>query len=191
MNKRALFLVLFLSIVFIANNVAFAAVNGDCGPLDGNYYREPFSPPASSLCSAGTPSSVSGSGPWSWTCRGIDGGSNDYCSAQKTSVSSALCCCTPVNGQCGSSNGGTFSSAPTYNLCSSGTQSSVSGSGPWSWNCSGKNGGATVSCSANKTQPVINGQCGSSNGATLYSAPTSNLCSMGTTSYVSGNGPWN
>ncbi|NVN91363.1 MAG: hypothetical protein HXX11_12280 [Desulfuromonadales bacterium] len=53
-----------------------------------------------------------------------------------------------VNGACGSSNGGTFTSAPTANLCSTSTPSSVSGSGPWSWTCAGLNGGATASCSA-------------------------------------------
>ncbi len=35
-----------------------------------------------------------------------------------------------------------------------------------------------------------NGACGSSNGATLTSAPTANLCSAGTASSVSGSGPW-
>ncbi len=58
---------------------------------------------------------------------------------------------TPTNGACGSANGGTYSSAPTTNLCSAGTASSVSGSGPWSWTCAGLNGGTTASCSAQMT----------------------------------------
>lgn len=99
---------------------------------------------------------------------------------------------TAVNGACGSSNGGTDSSAPTANLCSTGTASSVGGSGPWSWNCAGSGGGTTATCSANKVaaaQPV-NGACGSSNGASVSTAPTANLCTAGAASSVSGSGPW-
>jgi len=55
-----------------------------------------------------------------------------------------------VNGQCGSSNGGTFSVRPMDSLCSAGTASSVAGSGPWTWSCSGMNGGASASCSAQR-----------------------------------------
>jgi len=55
---------------------------------------------------------------------------------------------SPVNGVCGSSNESSFSSIPTTNLCSYGTASSLSGSGPWSWSCAGLNGGTTASCSA-------------------------------------------
>lgn len=53
-----------------------------------------------------------------------------------------------VNGSCGTSNGGTFTSAPSSNLCTTGTASAVSGSGPWTWNCTGSGGGSTASCSA-------------------------------------------
>jgi hypothetical protein len=35
------------------------------------------------------------------------------------------------------------------------------------------------------------GECGSANGVTTTSAPTSNLCSVGTASAVTGAGPWN
>jgi hypothetical protein len=41
-----------------------------------------------------------------------------------------------------------FNSAPTSNLCGSGTASAVSASWPWSWSCAGTNGGQTASCSA-------------------------------------------
>jgi hypothetical protein len=56
---------------------------------------------------------------------------------------------TPVDGVCGSSNGGTFPSVPTTNLCSEGTPSAVAGIGPWTWTCQGLNGGTDASCSAN------------------------------------------
>lgn len=53
-----------------------------------------------------------------------------------------------INGNCGASNGGVFSSAPTTNLCLAGTATAVTGAGPWSWSCTGVNGGTTASCSA-------------------------------------------
>ena len=53
------------------------------------------------------------------------------------------------NGVCGSANGGTFPAAPASNLCSVGTATTVSGSGPWTWTCQGSNGGSNASCSAN------------------------------------------
>ncbi len=59
---------------------------------------------------------------------------------------------SPVNGVCGSANNTTLSSAPTSNLCSTGSASSVTGSGPWSWTCAGSNGGTSASCSAATNQ---------------------------------------
>lgn len=53
-----------------------------------------------------------------------------------------------VNGACGSSNGGTFTVVPSNNLCATGSASVVSGSGPWSWTCTGVNSGTNASCSA-------------------------------------------
>ncbi|MDR0650755.1 MAG: hypothetical protein LBG59_05135 [Candidatus Peribacteria bacterium] len=87
----------------------------------------------------GTASAVSGSGPWTWTCNGSNGGTTANCSANKK-----------VNGVCGSANGTNITAAPTSNLCSVGTASTVSGSGPWTWTCAGLNGGTNASCSANK-----------------------------------------
>lgn len=53
-----------------------------------------------------------------------------------------------VNGQCGGAHNTSVTSAPQFNLCSSGTSSTVAGTGPWTWTCSGANGGASASCSA-------------------------------------------
>lgn len=55
---------------------------------------------------------------------------------------------SPVNGACGSANGGSLSTVPSSNLCSAGTAGTISGSGPWSWSCVGAGGGTTASCSA-------------------------------------------
>jgi hypothetical protein len=66
--------------------------------------------------------------------------------AGTVNVSAAL-----TNGQCGSANGVAAASAPTSGLCSVGTASSVTGSGPWSWTCAGSNGGTTASCATTTT----------------------------------------
>jgi cytochrome b involved in lipid metabolism len=55
---------------------------------------------------------------------------------------------TPTNGVCGSANGTTVSSAPTTGLCTTGTATAVSGTGPYTWSCTGSGGGTTASCSA-------------------------------------------
>jgi hypothetical protein len=65
-----------------------------------------------------------------------------------SAASFTLTSAAAVNGACGSSNGATLTSAPTANLCTAGTASAVSGSGPWQWSCAGSNGGSKASCSA-------------------------------------------
>ena len=55
---------------------------------------------------------------------------------------------TSLSGSCGSANNVAVSTKPTANLCTAGTASAVSGSGPWNWTCAGSNGGTTASCSA-------------------------------------------
>lgn len=64
---------------------------------------------------------------------------------------------TSSNGSCGSANAVAVSNAPSINLCSIGTAGKVTGNGPWSWSCSGSNGGVPASCSATKltTVPTI------------------------------------
>jgi hypothetical protein len=57
-----------------------------------------------------------------------------------------------VNGACGSA-ATPQTSAPTTNLCSVGTPSAVSGTGPWTWTCAGSNGGTTASCTAPLAPP--------------------------------------
>ena len=113
-------------------------LDGSCGTSNGGAF---LAAPETNLCGAGAPSSVrSSAGTWSWSCAGQYGGGNASCSAN-----------IMINGSCGSSNGGDFNTAPATNLCNSGTASALSGSGPWSWNCAGQNGGTDASCSANLT----------------------------------------
>jgi hypothetical protein len=53
-----------------------------------------------------------------------------------------------VDGACGAANGVAVSAAPTADLCTSGTASAVTESGPWTWRCNGSQGGSSASCSA-------------------------------------------
>ncbi len=55
-----------------------APVNGVCGSANGAAVS---SAPTANLCTAGTPSAVAGSGPWTWSCAGSNGGSTASCSA--------------------------------------------------------------------------------------------------------------
>ena len=54
----------------------------------------------------------------------------------------------PIAGVCGIANGANMVAMPAAYLCSVGTASAISGSGPWNWSCAGINNGASVSCSA-------------------------------------------
>jgi hypothetical protein len=88
------------------------------------------------------------------------------------SFTTAVC---PIHGVCGTSNGGVFSVAPTSNLCSSGNPSVVSGSGPWTWYCTGTNGGGTAGCSTHLTVVLpVTGQtaCYAADGAVIDCAGT-------------------
>ena len=100
---------------------------------------------------------------------------------------------TTINGACGSVNGGTFAIAPANNLCSAGTATSVSGSGPWTWSCNGSNGGSTASCSAAKTiqaAPVIT-SAGTANGTVSQSFSYPIIATNSPTSYgASGLPAW-
>ena len=63
-----------------------------------------------------------------------------------------ICLCeVPVNGACGSADGGSFSSAPNSNLCDAGNATSVStSSNTYDWTCQGESGGTNDSCSATR-----------------------------------------
>lgn len=69
--------------------------------------------------------------------------------------------CYPVNGQCNPTAILPHSAQPVAPLCSVGTASTVSSSssvGPWSWTCSGSNGGTTATCNA-PTLIHLSGSC--------------------------------
>jgi hypothetical protein len=59
------------AVMLIPPVAAQAKVNGACGPANG---VPVISAPTTGLCSSGSPSRVSGSGPWYWTCFGSGNG---------------------------------------------------------------------------------------------------------------------
>lgn len=113
-----------------------------CGTADGRTYSTP-TPPSNLLCSDGSvpPVSYRLSGGykigWSWTC------------------GSSSCSANLSPGVCGSANRTTRATAPSTvaELCSTGLASAVSGSGPWTWSCTG------TACSASKAVSVCTPNC--------------------------------
>jgi hypothetical protein len=176
-------------------SVTAPAINGVCGSDNGRT----LTAPPTNLCSAGTASVVSGSGPWTWTCSGANGGSNATCAASQTAATSFNV--TPSAGANGSISPSavqavTSGATATFTVTrASGYSASVGGT------CGGNLSGATYSTNAVTADCTViasfalivtpvNGVCGSDNGRTLTLPPT-NLCSAGTASAINGNGPWN
>jgi len=125
-------------------------VIGDCGGANGGSFSSAPTT-TTALCDKGTPSAVTlTSGKFTWSCKGKCTGGTANCSATK---------CSPVNGVCGSSNGGTFASMPTANLCSSvGTSTvadSIASDGKFNWNCNGSCNGTIAGCIATKDSPPV------------------------------------
>ena len=111
-----------------------------------------------------------------------------------------------TNGVCGTANNTTVSSAPTTGLCSTGTPTAVTTDGSsFIWQCTGSGNfnevagcvatiGSTSSSSGSSSGGLSSlgsdSPCGTANGSTTNTAPTTGLCDTGTASAVSGFGPW-
>ncbi|MFA5310105.1 MAG: type II secretion system protein [Candidatus Paceibacterota bacterium] len=150
---------------------AYRALDGVCGSGTANTYTIP----TNNFCSTGTASSVSGEGPWNWTCAGVYGGTTPTCVANKS-----------IDGVCGTSNNGNYYDTSSIAApCSIGATSAYSGSGPWNWTCAGVYSGITPTCTANKK---VDGVC--TTGLTYYTTPSSGSCTAGTATPVAGTGPW-
>ncbi|MDD3182132.1 MAG: OmpA family protein [Alphaproteobacteria bacterium] len=171
-----------------AASFAQTRVDGVCGVAANAVMLEG---PTANLCDSGSPSTVYGDGPWTWTCSGMNGGIASTCQTSKVVPKAPPPPGPAVNGLCGFSNGVAADSAPEDGLCTSGTVTALSGNGPWNWACIGANGGMTVSCTAPLVPPApIVGSCGGANGVSTLTIPKSGLCSAGISSAVSGKGPW-
>ena len=95
----------------------------------------------------------------------------------------------PSNAICdGASNGVPTYTAPTTNLCKNGSPSAVTEvNGKFTWTCGGVNGGANVSCEAPKKMDAV---CGTADGKIFSTAPTTDLCAIGTSTPLTGNNPY-
>lgn len=107
-------------------------INGMCGTAHG---QDPNTPPTANLCGAGKPTTLSGSGPWTWQCTGIGKGTT------------ASCGTVTWIGKCGSAAGKSDRMIPTANLCSSGLPRDMrvrESDFKWRWTCGGPP--SVVSC---------------------------------------------
>lgn len=115
--------------------------NGVCGLSNSSSF---YSSPIDNLCTFGTPSIVSGEGPWSWTCNGV---TEVSCSANKN-----------IDGICGDANNKEYafgdSSYGGDTICSVGNPESIPDfpliGGTSNWICSGQYEGLTATCSSSR-----------------------------------------
>ena len=176
----------------ITANFAQDAVNGACGSSSGGTFT---TAPSTNLCTAGTATLVSGSGPWTWSCLGQYGGTD----ATSCSASIQTYTVTFLSG-----GNGTLSGTTSQTVNYGGSTSAVTANADlnyhfvnWTGSVTSSTNPLTVSnviadmtITANFTQDAVNGSCGSSSGGTFTTAPSTNLCSAGTATLVSGSGPW-
>lgn len=165
------------------NVVVHIRTDAACGTASGKVLNA--KPTAPDLCSVGNASPVTGAanGPiWGWTCGGIYGGTTAYCGAIYNAAPGGGG--VPIGGVCNAANMTPQPVKPTTPLCDAGTPTVVSGSGPWSWQCQGLNGGSTASCAA----PLLGaGYCGTTHGTRIPNQPNTNLCATGIAGAVHGD----
>ena len=97
----------------------------------------------------------------------VTGGSYSIANVTANHTITATFSLIPVNGTCGSSDKGTFTTAPATGICSTGTATTITGTGPWNWTCDGSNGGTTATCTASKSAPTKPGDCDNSGTVTI------------------------
>ena len=154
------------------------AVDGACGSAQGG---STLTAPGADLCATGIPSEVAGSGPYTWSCSGIHGGSSASCSADRScngtsqswTVSSSTCSASVAMVAHGFSAVASDATLPT-----TGSRTYTCAQGTWT-------GSGTGTCVT-----AVNGACGSVHGTSVTTAPANNLCSAGTASSVFGSGPY-
>ena len=121
---------------------------------------------------------------WGGDCAGT--ATNAACVLSMTVLRTATATfgAAPTNGACGSSSNSTpVASAPSSNLCSTGTATGVatpSGS-PWNftWGCNGAGGGTSTSATACSAPKIVNAACHVSS-TPVSAAPTgTNACDTG------------
>ncbi len=122
-----------------------AQISGSCGTASGAAFADASALNSAQLCGSGSASAISGSGPWSWSCLGANGGSDaNGCNASLAGNDGV---CGPADGQYFDDIG----SVTIAGLCNAGTATPVGmkpNGKPWGWNCKGKNGGKDAACTA-------------------------------------------
>ena len=74
--------------------------------------------------------------------------------ANSTFTSHTITLSAVTNGLCGPASGIATSTSPTLGLCASGTNTPVTGTGPWTWTCLGSGGGVDdLTCNAPYVAP--------------------------------------
>ncbi|MEJ0063241.1 MAG: hypothetical protein WDO70_08580 [Alphaproteobacteria bacterium] len=179
-------------------------IPGRCGSASEQI--NPIAPsPSEQLCAAGVASPIEaitwspGDNGWEWNCTDQAGGLYiDYCwrDAQADYVPPPPP--PPVNGTCGPASAISSVSAPVTGLCATGTATPVAGTGPWTWFCTGQNGGTTSwQCSTSVANVTGLAGCGLAGlpGNRLPNTPNTNLCAVGNvntlvTPAAPARGPW-
>jgi hypothetical protein len=145
---------------------------GVCGDINGSLLS---AVPTYELCDVGDPTAVAGgsTGPWSWSCSGVNGGAAVTCGATYVAPQPP----PVVDGVCGGANGVADSNTPTAR-CNSGNATGVTVVGSnWNWQCTGSNEGTTATCTAPRI--VYTAGCGTTNGTRVPGQPNQNLCLTG------------
>jgi hypothetical protein len=150
-------------------------------------------PPTPGLCSAGNPATITGnsSGPWSWVCNGLYGGTpSGTCNA---SIATNNVSTRTIQKVCKGTDF-PYNNSSVNALCVNATSVNFSQtSDNASWTCNQGNCGYTASTSITKKDPLVPA-CGADNGAKFCTdKEPESLCSSGThstPSYNSGTGMW-
>lgn len=171
-------------------SVTSTSSNALCGSAHKTYPYSATSFWSDSFCSVGILQNTAPlfPAPWwsvTWTCLSQSGWLGASCGATRASTG------TTIRGEwiCGSASGSSLSTAPTLNLCTSWTPSSVTETASgFSWSCSGTGGGANMNCQAYRISSSSSWVCGSAINTPSLALPKENLCAYGNASTVTEGG---
>ncbi len=147
-------------------------VAGACGSANG---ASSWIAPSANLCSSGLPSAVTGTGPWNWTCDGLNGGAPAACTASPAAVPSPPLGVTAVAGD---AQAAVSFSAPTH-AGASAIQSYTVTSSPGGFTASGASSPLTVTGLANGTGYTFTVTASNAGGASAPSAASATVWPSG------------
>lgn len=136
----------YVNVAFVPD--ASSPEDGVCGADD----EQTLSEPPVNLCTVGTPSAISGTGPWTWSCAGVGTGTTAQCSAQKAGggTGTSITVTAVVTGA-----GGT--ATPASQSVASGARATITAAPDEGYRLASATGcgGTTVSGNTVSTAPVI------------------------------------